>query len=403
MTYEIYRVEWHSDAHLEYLENQYKLGEPTGTLYGRDSETTRSLVRYNPIKTEKLSDDISFTWNDDKDNIFSSFTYETLENLECGDWICLYDPNNDIDVFVGVITRKQQSDLYKYLYIGYDVGYYFEKNTITKQFNKPQTVFNAICNVAEEIQVAIGDIVNVKVVVDGIYRKQTASSILKNLYELAKNGYIKDNDSNRYNKNKIRVVKDQYYFDCKNGKLNFLELQDASKELKWCINNYSEQDSFKYINDFNITTSMEGLRNSVKVYSTHTTYNTDEEPTLMAEKSDPVNINKYGYLNHVEEVKVLDIQTNKGGNKQILEKQRYEQIAESLLKDLNDLSTTITLDVIGDYRMQKGVKFEMKDNKLGLNAIYQIIKSEHRIEGNVEWVKVTIKVAPDSTKSQEKS
>lgn len=392
MTYEIYRVEWHSDAHLEYLENQYRVGEPTGTLYGRDTETTRSLVRCNPIKTEKLSDDISFTWNDDKDNIFSSFTYETMKNLECGDWICLYDPNDKVDVFVGVIARKQHSDLYKYLYIGYDVGYYFEKNTLTKQFKNPQTVFNAICNVAEEIQVGLGDIADVKVIVDGIYRKQTASSILKDLYELAQNGYIKDNNNDQFNANKDHIVEDVYYFDCKNGKLNFFKPKDASKDLKWYINNYSEQDSFKYINDFNISTSMEGLRNSVKVYSTQTTYNTDEEPVLMAKKTSPESISKYGYLNHVEEVKVLDIQTKKGGNKQILEKQRYEEIAINLLDNLNSLSTTITLDVIGDYRMQKGVKFYMEDNKLGINAICQITKSEHRIEGNTERVKLNIDI-----------
>lgn len=41
---------------------------------------------------------------------------------------------------------------------------------------------------------------------------------------------------------------------------------------------------------------------------------------------------------------------------------------------------------------QKGVKFEIKDNKLGLNALYQITKSEHRIEGNVERVKMNIDI-----------
>lgn len=67
------------------------------------------------------------------------------------------------------------------------------------------------------------------------------------------------------------------------------------------------------------------------------------------------------------------------------------------------LSTTITLDVLGDYRMQKGVKFKMEDNKLGINSICQITKSEHRIEGNVERVKVTIDIVKDIKENQEKS
>lgn len=47
--------------------------------------------------------------------------------------------------------------------------------------------------------------------------------------------------------------------------------------------------------------------------------------------------------------------------------------------------------------MQAGIKFKLKNEKLGLNSTYVITKSEHTIEATTERVKMSIKKITEQT------
>lgn len=399
MRYDVYKIEWFTDEYVKQLEEYNKLSESRKNSYmtytngnslrpvpmvkqpEKPKNTYRTKEQKNPLKTDKIVNILSFSWKDDKNNIFSSFQFTSLTELDCGDWVCLYNSADDADVFIGVITQKSHSDLYRYSYSGYDLGFYLEKNEITIQFKDKDnvTISKAIKDVCERVGIECGYIEPVNITVKEIYKNKTASDILQDLYKKALT--TKEKDGNR--------VPDVYYFDCKTGKLIFDRYKDTSEELKGYIANVSTLKSFDYIQDFNISSSIEEMKNSVQIYVNDTDNNTskntnkkgDKEETLpdkVYELKSNENIEKYGLLNHIEE-------TDKEKNTAV-----YKQKARDLLLSLNKETENITIKVLGDYKLQKGLLVPLEVTKLNLKAYYAINNSEHTIEGTTERVRLEI-------------
>ncbi len=377
MNYEVYRVAWVSDRYLDEVRKyneQFsikRVTDPNKQQWTLDDfkikrpklpeEITRSDLRWNPIKTTQINNFISFEWDDDKDKISTSFSYVTSEELNCGDWICLYNAKDDVDVLFGVITNKSRSDLYKYTYTGYDIGFYFGKNDITIQFRDNQTISNAIKEVCHRVEVQPGHIEELKEPIKEIYRNKAASDVLKDIYKnILSSNYI-----------------DSYYFDCKNGKLNFDRFRETSEELKGYINYIAKHGFFDYIKDFTISSSMEDLKNRVQLFVKDSPNNKENLPDFI----EPANesISKYGLLNHIEEV-------DKGKSEKY-----YNEISENLLIALNNESESISFSILGDYKLRKGLVVRINNRKLNLHSQYDVLSSNHKIDATSELVKLTIR------------
>ena len=80
------------------------------------------VYKVNPETLKRISTVervVSFNWQDDIEKVFTSFEFETAEELACGDWIELYNSVNKETVFYGVIFKVSQNGEENFKYIGY--------------------------------------------------------------------------------------------------------------------------------------------------------------------------------------------------------------------------------------------------------------------------------------------
>ena len=97
-------------------------------------------------------------------------------------------------------------------------------------------------------------------------------------------------------------------------------------------------------------------------------------PNLQAENE---NMQKYGILNHIEEV-----EAKTDGE--------YIKIANKRLEELNKVTDSLSLTLLGDYQMHRGVVIPLKREDLNLNDRYLIKSSNHTISDSKETVNITI-------------
>ena len=313
------------------------------------------LYRITDDKREEIDDVKGLEWEDAVSKFFLSFSFSTPEFLECGDKIELYNTADKVSVFVGVITTRSQSEPKEYEYSGYDNGFYLCKNELTTQYNN--NVFEYILkDVCKKCNLTVGEYPDINSAkYTHIYRKATAEDILKDVYENAVKSGIPDN----------------YFFDCKNGKINLLPFRE-SDNFRGVVSLIGHIDSFEYIKDFNITNSIDDLKNHVEVFTDNSVNkkNTDK-PDGLAE--DEASISRYGLLRHTED---MDKDS----------KQRPQIVAETVLKRLNKETDTISMSVLGDYRLQKGIITSVSADKIGLEGQYRILSSRHKINAMSEEV-----------------
>ena len=70
----------------------------------------------------------------------------------------------------------------------------------------------------------------------------------------------------------------------------------------------------------------------------------------------------------------------------------YKQVAEDTLKEKNKITETLTLTVLGDYKMKKGTITPIKNEKLGIDNYYSIKNSSHSISGKKETVSIGVEI-----------
>lgn len=204
-------------------------------VYKIDSKTLKRKAAIEKI--------LSFNWQDDINNVFVYFDFETKEELMCGDWIELFNQDNNESVFVGRITKINQSNEESFKYFGYDLGFYSGKEEITIQFRNAK-ISTAMIDACKKAQLPYGSFPQIDFTVTKIYRKETLQKILKDLYRTAVD----------------KGFEDEFYFDCKNGKINLLQYKE-NYDLRGYIANLYSIKSFEYIKAFAKTSSIEDMKN----------------------------------------------------------------------------------------------------------------------------------------------
>lgn len=303
--------------------------------------------------------------------MFLSFDFTTSEKLELPTFIELYSEFDKKSIFKGIVTKIYQNTKEYYQYLGYDWGFYLEKNSTIRQF-KNATISEAICQLCKEYQLNVGNIPNIKYTINKTYIRESLSDILFDLYKNAVD----------------KGFKDTFYFDCTDGHVNLTQYR-TNNNLKGYIANIFSIDSINNIESFAITRDAENLKNRVVVYcpvppnkkKKKKGIQTQKQETSYSEKctlSDLPNIEKYGLLSYAEEVD-YDKKVN------------YKTVAKTKLNELLDVQDNISLNMIADYHMRKGVITTINNELLNLEGNYKIISSDHSIEGTKERVNVTVK------------
>ena len=319
----------------------------------------------NNFERIRLIDNVKeITWTDDIEKVFTTLTFETSnrinirselvdEHFECGNWVELLDRTTGDTALYAVIVDVTRNALQNYKYLCFDLGYYLDRNKVTRQFDD-ETVFRAIINVCDDIRLPIGNIFPVDSTINFIYRNMTASNILRDIYQKAVDNRLED----------------IYHFDCKNGRVNFRQYE-RNDDLRGFIAQAYQNNSLDMITGFSISENISDLKNAVRVYSD----NKKENPRQLGEHVDEDSVTRYGYLREIEELKFEE-----GRN--------YDDYARTRVGILNQPKEEITFTVIGDYHMRKGVFTLIENDKLDINGLYKITASRHEIIGTEE--KVTI-------------
>ncbi|MCD7779750.1 MAG: hypothetical protein LUH05_03665 [Candidatus Gastranaerophilales bacterium] len=222
---------------------------------------------------------------------------------------------------------------------------------------KVTDAINVLCT---EFGLKTGSIIDISYKISKIYKNTAISDIFKELLEFA----IQKGLSN------------QYYFDCKNGKVNLFQYQ-LNDSLCGYVANIYKLKSTDTITSYDISSSIEEMKNKIKVISSVT----KNKQTSVTERytTSAENTEEYGILQEIIETDTETLSAS------------CRMLAENKLKELNVITEEITLSVLGDYQMRKGIYFLIENTTLDLSGYYLIKSSSHSIQGSIEKVNINIK------------
>lgn len=306
----------------------------------------------NGIEVDNI---VSPEWSDDLTNFANPFSFSTCAVYEVGSLFQIISSTGEI-VLKGIITDIEQSQANVFNYSGFDCGFYINQNEIIEQFKKIK-ISDAIQKLCEKYSIPVGNIPEMSSTVTEIFKDKKLSDVIVELLDLAKTkGCIKD-----------------VYYTCAKGKFEILPYStvvDLSGEMGTIFSISSE----KTIHQPTIHVSIQELRNRVVV-----TDNASDKMSKQVKAEDTESISKYGLL---QEVETVDTSTTNNLSK----------IASDKLKELNKISKTINVSMLGDYRMHKGVIMPIDCEKFGIKGSFLITSSKHTISGTSETVSVSLEM-----------
>ena len=99
----------------------------------------------------------------------------------------------------------------------------------------------------------------------------------------------------------------------------------------------------------------------------------DENMRIEARAFDQDNINKFGLL---QEIITPDN-----------EEQNYNTLVQNRLTEANRVTTSLSAELLGDDRIQKGILIPIRDERVNINGIYVVKSSSHKVNNGVHTVK----------------
>lgn len=158
------------------------------------------LNSINPqnLINDKISD---FEYSDNLDDFASSFSFSYLpkdidkplgitstfsDNKDYINRIIVVKRATNEVAYIGIITDEiHTTNKYVYDYIGYDVGFYLNKNEVIKQF-KNKNVGDAITELCKDFGIDVKNLPQFQASVSKIFKDEIFSDIVKELLKLEK-------------------------------------------------------------------------------------------------------------------------------------------------------------------------------------------------------------------------
>lgn len=291
-------------------------------------------------------------WSDDLDNVANTISFTTDEQIQPGSQFTLMDGTTH--VMSGIISDYTQNKANEFVYGGFDFGFYLNKNSIVKQLNsiKISDAYKRLCS---DFNIPVGEIPAINTTVKKIYKGIILADVFREFLDL----------------HKAKTGEDFYYFTCSNGSFN-VKKYELNEDLQGVVNDIMAIKSTDTLMSPSISVSMADLKNQVIV-----TDNSSEKISKLIKVNDSGSISKYGLLQHVESV-----DTDKANN--------LNGVAKNKLVELNKLTTSIDLTMLGNYQMHKGVIMPITNEELSLSGDFLIKSSRHRVDSVKEVVQVSL-------------
>ena len=308
------------------------------------------------VDGEEIENAGGLAWGDDIETIASDFSFCSPQNVEVGAKTVIINEKTGKEVLRGIITDKTFDKNKIYQYSGFDYGFFLNKNEIIIQFNNVK-IDTAIKQLCAKVNVPCGSICAINAYVTKIFKDNTVSDIILELLEMAR-----------------KKTGAKYVFSCQKGKL---EITDTMAECEGSIEIAEGQEILiaDSLGNISYSESIQDLKNSIPIVDRG-----EKSVFVVASAKDSASISKYGLLGQVETVD-KDDKTSKS------------IIASNLLKDLNKVKTSVSVEMLGTDDLKKGSVLNFNYPDFNVTGNYYAKTTKHTVSNNihklsVEFIKV---------------
>lgn len=299
----------------------------------------------NKIDISQLAGNITLNSNTDTlgDQLNFSTAYSApylKPEINVGDKVELFENG---EVFQGIIVSKTRNETSQD-FSCFDYAFYLNKSKVLKQFNKIRAD-TAIKQLLTEFDVPIGYIAEMPIMITKIIYDKEVSAAIKEILEEVTN-----------------ATGSQYVMEMNVGKFEIYE--DTERLIKATVklaDNLPAVDCMQTISSPTKTASIEEMKNSVKVY-----IGSDKGIKEYAEAKNEDFVLKYGLLQETQSIEDKDIAQAKN-------------IAENLLKQLERVSISAGVTVLGSFDLRAGRIVEMNEPITNIVGKYKIKSANHSI------------------------
>lgn len=276
--------------------------------------------------------------------------------IEIGDGVLF--KNLDGVVFQGMIenidTQRFQKDI-----TCYDLGHLLNKTSILKQFTNVKG-HDAISSVCSEQGVPVGSIEPMGVDITKIYKNEVVSDIIKDI--------IDQENTNTGKRLRMEFREGKLYIENQDDKVIELSYKPAA--------NISQFDPTTVPGEISRDDSITDMRNHVKVVYEQTGTKA-ANARIVAEAKDDESIKKYGRRVQLESVTKEELPN-------------AQTIANNKLRELQNVITNVTIELLGDDKLRSGHVIELNNESYGLKGKYVVLNCEHIYENNNRKMRLEI-------------
>ncbi len=285
----------------------------------------------------------SLSWKDNIDAVATEFSFSTWQYaIAAGTGFTLF--NNSNEVLRGIITDASYDENKNFSYSGYDYGLYLNKNEVIKQFNGVPAS-QAIQELLRIVDIQYSNIARISTPIQKIYKKQTVSDVIKDILDIV------------FKKTGVK-----YRLEVVQGKVQVIpQTNIIVNALCQLSPDTSEFEIQKSLAGLNVTESIAEMKNRIIV-----TDNSQDDAYEKAKAEDAVSKSKYGLLQQVE---ISDKETNA----------EQRQVAKNLLKELNKVIKTCSIDLLGNDAVKAGRLLTFDYPDYDFTGTFLIKSSNHSV------------------------
>lgn len=303
-------------------------------------------------------------WEDSIDTLGMKMSFSTPRNIQ-DRYMMIYDnvligdkvifKNKNHTIFNGLIVdltiEKHQRNI-----VAYDFGYLLNQSKVMIQFNKINST-KAIKDLCAREGVPIGNLNGLNATVTHIYKNETVAGIIKDIINQneVKNGY-------------------GYRMELRDGKLVIEPYSNLLiKPITKLASNVGEFDPTLLPANISKSHSLTDMVNKVIVM----TENKNTVKTIYT-TSDSNSIAKYGVFQEVVSVSKEEIQNARS-------------IANNILREKSKVSTSVSMEMLGDDKVRAGRTIVLNNETFGLKGNFLIKNCKQSYSNNVRTMNVDLK------------
>ena len=301
------------------------------------------------IGDEELETAGALAWGDDIETIASDFSFSSPQNVDVGAKVVIINEQTGKEVLRGIITDKSFDKSKLYQYSGFDYGFYLNKNEVIIQFNNVK-IDTAIKQLCAKVNVPCGNICSINAYVTKIFKDNTVSDIILELLEMAR-----------------KKTGAKYVFSCQKGKLEIVNTM-AQCDDDIVLTDGQTINIADSLGNISYSESIQELKNSISIVDSG-----EKSVFVVASAKDSASINQYGLLGQIETVD-KDDKTSKS------------IIASNMLKELNKVTTSVSVEMLGTDNLKKGSVLNLNYPDFNIEGNYYAKTTKHTISNNIHKV-----------------